>query len=125
VQGRNESNWVWSPQHVVDMHRPETWGYVQFSSGPPGTVAFRPDPSLPARRWLHEVYYAQREYRKTHDRWAATLLDLGTRASGAGLSSPALAVAGSLFEASVDLRLPDGKTERWHIRQDSLVWSGE
>jgi hypothetical protein len=125
VQGRNESNWVWSPQHVVDMHRPETWGYVQFSSGPPGTVAFRPDPSLPARRWLHEVYYAQREYRKTHGRWAATLLDLGTRASGAGLSSPALAVAGSLFEASVDLRLPDGKTERWHIRQDSLVWSGE
>lgn len=26
-----EYNWVWSPQGVIDMHRPELWGYVQFS----------------------------------------------------------------------------------------------
>jgi hypothetical protein len=25
-----EDNWVWSPQGVVDMHRPETWGWVKF-----------------------------------------------------------------------------------------------
>lgn len=25
-----EDNWVWSPQGVVDMHRPEQWGYVMF-----------------------------------------------------------------------------------------------
>ena len=25
-----EDNWVWSPQGVIDMHRPETWGYVRF-----------------------------------------------------------------------------------------------
>jgi hypothetical protein len=25
-----EDNWVWSPQGVVDMHRPATWGYVTF-----------------------------------------------------------------------------------------------
>ena len=25
-----EDNWVWSPQGVVDMHRPEKWGYVRF-----------------------------------------------------------------------------------------------
>ncbi len=29
--GAREDNWVWSPQHVIDMHRPATWGYVQFS----------------------------------------------------------------------------------------------
>jgi len=45
-----DANWVWSPQHVVDMHRPETWGYVQFSTGRPGSVPFAPDASLPARR---------------------------------------------------------------------------
>ena len=28
-----EDNWVWSPQGVIDMHRPEKWGYVQFSTG--------------------------------------------------------------------------------------------
>ncbi|APY11540.1 carbohydrate-binding family 9-like protein [Seonamhaeicola sp. S2-3] len=26
-----EYNWVWSPQNVVAMHQPETWGYVYFS----------------------------------------------------------------------------------------------
>ncbi|MGQ1909348.1 carbohydrate-binding family 9-like protein [Marinifilum sp. RC60d5] len=26
-----EHNWVWSPQGVIAMHQPETWGYVQFS----------------------------------------------------------------------------------------------
>lgn len=25
-----EDNWVWSPQGVVDMHRPERWGYFDF-----------------------------------------------------------------------------------------------
>jgi len=45
----------------VDMHRPEAWGYVQFSAAPPGTATLRPDPTLPARRWLSQVYYAERE----------------------------------------------------------------
>lgn len=27
---QNEDNWVWSPQGVVDMHRPEKWGVVEF-----------------------------------------------------------------------------------------------
>ena len=27
-----EDNWVWSPQGVIDMHRPQYWGYVQFSA---------------------------------------------------------------------------------------------
>ena len=25
-----EDNWVWSPQGIVDMHQPETWGFVRF-----------------------------------------------------------------------------------------------
>lgn len=28
--GSHEDNWVWSPQGVIDMHRPERWGYVVF-----------------------------------------------------------------------------------------------
>ncbi|MGB5500250.1 MAG: carbohydrate-binding family 9-like protein [Maribacter sp.] len=27
-----ESNWVWSPQMVINMHEPEKWGYVYFSN---------------------------------------------------------------------------------------------
>jgi hypothetical protein len=29
--GVREDNWVWSPQGVVDMHRPATWGRVIFA----------------------------------------------------------------------------------------------
>ncbi|HPF38289.1 MAG TPA: carbohydrate-binding family 9-like protein [Phycisphaerae bacterium] len=33
VSGVKEDNWVWSPQGVIDMHRPQHWGYVKFASG--------------------------------------------------------------------------------------------
>ena len=26
-----EDNWVWSPQGLIDMHRPEKWGFVRFA----------------------------------------------------------------------------------------------
>ncbi|MCB9857739.1 MAG: carbohydrate-binding family 9-like protein [Phycisphaerales bacterium] len=29
-----EDNWVWSPQGVIDMHRPRHWGYVRFRGEP-------------------------------------------------------------------------------------------
>jgi hypothetical protein len=32
IPGLKEDNWVWSPQGVVDMHVPDKWGYVRFSS---------------------------------------------------------------------------------------------
>jgi hypothetical protein len=121
--GLKEDNWVWSPQGVVNMHRPETWGYVQFSTARPGSVAFRKDPALPARRWLHEVYYAQREYRKGHQRWAKTLQELGVGpASADGLSGATLETTADLYQASIVLRLAAGETQRWNIRQDALVW---
>jgi hypothetical protein len=28
-----EHNWVWSPQGMIDMHQPERWGIVTFTSG--------------------------------------------------------------------------------------------
>ena len=29
-----EHNWVWTPQGVIDMHQPETWGVVRFGGVP-------------------------------------------------------------------------------------------
>jgi hypothetical protein len=114
-----EDNWVWSPQHVVDMHRPEQWGYVQFTARAPGAVTFMSDPSWPARAWLHRVYYAQRDHRKSHGRWATSIEELKLGGFPAELLEPALQIAGSVFEAHVNVH---GTGERWHIRQDSLVW---
>ena len=50
-----EDNWVWTPQHVVNMHAPERWGYVQFSTAEPGKATFKPDETGPARQLLHRI----------------------------------------------------------------------
>jgi hypothetical protein len=125
VAGTKEDNWVWSPQGVVDMHRPETWGYVQFSTAPPGKAAFRPDPAGPARHLLHAVYYAQQAYRKKHGNWAGTLAELGLDKLGhESLAGPIqLEVTRSLFEANVEVRRPKRGKECLHIRQDARVWT--
>jgi hypothetical protein len=49
LPGIREDNWVWSPQGVVDMHRPETWGRVTFA-GPPDVDHSRHGPNRIIRR---------------------------------------------------------------------------
>jgi hypothetical protein len=117
---RDEHNWVWSPQGVIDMHRPERWGIVQFSTAAPGTATFVPDPAQPARDYLHRIYYAQRDYRRQHKRYSNNLLGLGA-GLGEHLAEPRLEATRSTFEASVELRRPDGRRERWQIMHDAKI----
>ena len=118
VKGRPEHNWVWSPQGVIDMHRPERWGYLQFSTAEPGTAAFRPDPDWMVRDLLHRVYYAQRDYRKAHGRYAAAVADLGFKDVPRAV---AIETTRSGFEAS--LTVPGAKPRRWTITQDARIWA--
>jgi hypothetical protein len=119
VEGKPEANWVWSPQGVIDMHRPETWGYLQFSTAKAGTAAFRPDPTGPARHLLHRIYYAQRAYTLKNGVPARSLSDLGLAdlALPELVGPPRLESAGTLYEASVQMR--DGR--RCVIHQDARV----
>ncbi len=73
VKGKPEHNWVWSPQGVIDMHRPERWGYLQFSTAKPGSAAYRPDPDRQVRDALHRIYYAQRALRAKTGSFAESL----------------------------------------------------
>ncbi len=59
-----EYNWTWPEQGVINMHRPETWGYVQFSTGIAGseTVLFQEDPFFDLKMALMEVYYQEKEF---------------------------------------------------------------
>jgi hypothetical protein len=124
IEGRPEHNWVWSPQGAIDMHRPERWGYLQFSTARPGSVTLRPDPAQAARDVLHRIYYAQRAYHDKQKRWAPSLDALGL----AGLEHPSLLgppvleTTASLYEAHITLRRPDAAPRRWHIRSDARVW---
>jgi hypothetical protein len=81
MKDTREDNWVWSPQGIVDMHRPERWGYVQFSSAAPGTDKFVADASLAARDRLMEIYHHQKSFQAKNGRWAASLAELGLPAA--------------------------------------------
>lgn len=124
VPGTKEDNWIWSPPGIIDMHRPEKWGYVQFTRKPFGQAQFVPDPALPARNALQEIYYAQRDYEAKSHHWAASLdeLKLSPDFARGLVKAPTMKLTGDGFEATAEIKLPDGQNERWHIRQDARVW---
>lgn len=121
IAGTKEDNWVWSPQGLIDMHRPWKWGYVQFSSKTPGAAEFRTDPLLPARDWLHLICEAQNERRKSGREFAQSLAELGLTASsgGAFAGSTQMRATFSGFEAIVEIASP---RRRVHIREDWRCW---
>ena len=64
-----ENNWAWSPQGVIQMHQPETWGYVQFSKEYVGTTKaeFKKDLDFNLKMALMDIYFQQRRYyQKNH-----------------------------------------------------------
>jgi hypothetical protein len=114
-----EDNWVWSPPGIIDMHRPERWGYIQFSSAAPGTVKFQPDPSLPARDALMEIYHYQKDFFAKNAKYAASAAELGLKENAA-----AIRLIEGGFEASILAQI-GGKTCTLCTRQDSLLWEKE
>jgi hypothetical protein len=122
----HEDNWIWSPQGVVNMHRPETWGYVQFSTKRVGAKAkFVPDPTAKARYLLHKVLYAQEQYHLRHERYAERLEVLGLD----GLADETLAEPITMrttdagWEAVARLARKRRGTRSLHVRQDGKVWT--
>ena len=123
VPKRKEHNWVWSPQGAINMHLPERWGVLQFSTVEPGKATTRPDPGQPARDYLHRIYAGQAELREKRKPFAPRLGDLGVGPPSAAsrLSDPILEVTRTGFEASVELKRPDGKAQRWRIDHQARV----
>ena len=116
-----EDNWVWSPQGAIDMHMPERWGYVQFSSrlAGSGTDAFVEDPNESVKWGLRRLYYRQRAMRAATGRYAETLEALNDgRVSIDVPDSPVLQTTRSLYEISAK---GSGGT-LVHINQDGRVW---
>jgi hypothetical protein len=120
VKDKPEYNWVWSPQGVIDMHRPERWGYLQFNTATAGTVKFQADPDWSIRDLLHRAYYAQRIHHRKLGKYATEFVDLGLdREEGRKLR---LETIRSGFEVSADAtRKGDAKPRRLAITQDARI----
>jgi hypothetical protein len=117
-KGAVEDNWVWSPQGAINMHMPEQWGELLFSTARPGATLFRPDPSREVRRALFQVYEAQAKYRKAHDRWATAFNDLGLKWDG---SAPRIEATTTRYEAALDRRVGT-QMQKWRIDSESRIW---
>ena len=70
----HEYNWVWSPTGVINMHEPEKWGYVYFSSkkvGESDSFIIPPDEKI---KWeMYKLHRAQKKYYKQHKKWASSI----------------------------------------------------
>ncbi len=119
VKGKPEHNWVWSPQGAIDMHRPERWGYLQFSEKSQGPVEYRADPAQDVKDLLHEIYYAQQAYHKKHGRYAESAQELSVKHPN--LSVPVIKTTQRGFDATLEAAEPARKV--WGISNDSRLWS--
>ncbi len=76
----HEYNWVWSPMGVINMHEPEKWGYVYFSSKTVGQTDAFTIPQDERIKWeLFKLYRAQKAYSKTHGNWADSIEKLAIK----------------------------------------------
>lgn len=76
IPGQEADNWVWSPQHAVDMHRPENWGYMQFRThfdSAREDVGVPLDPAWNVRYLAFQLYYAQHAFQAASGRFAPRL----------------------------------------------------
>ncbi|HVI46729.1 MAG TPA: carbohydrate-binding family 9-like protein [Chitinophaga sp.] len=78
-QQRPEHNWVWSPQDIINMHAPERWGYLWFTTQTAGNgnVIFNVPATEDAKRYLWDIYHRQQQYKRAHGRFASTPKELG------------------------------------------------
>ncbi|MGF1585468.1 MAG: carbohydrate-binding family 9-like protein [Bacteroidales bacterium] len=118
-----EYNWVWSPQGVIDMHRPESWGFVQFSdlSAGQGKDDFVINPDEYIKFALREFYYLQLAYKRNNGIYALKQNDL-TRENikvNGKVFKPDFEVSRTRFKLSFPSN--DGKSS-WHIVEDGRIW---
>ena len=118
-----EDNWVWSPQGVIDMHRPEMWGILQFTREPVATpVVAAPIRGKAARDLVLTCYYAQKDYWRAHGRWAAGFDELGWSPEPlpAGVESPVFKSLPDGYRFSASFH-EHGHLHTWTITQNRLL----
>ncbi|HQK37456.1 MAG TPA: carbohydrate-binding family 9-like protein [Bacteroidales bacterium] len=118
-----EDNWVWSPIGAVDMHRPERWGFVQFSDilAGHGVQPFFFDPENEVKDELRKLYYAQREYALREGHYASSLRELKkSQLLFFPLAfNPELKSTFTLYEI---IASRTNSSWQWHIDQSGRVW---
>ena len=105
------------------MHRPETWGFLQFSDNEAGskTIPFNYNEDEDVKWELMKVYYAQRSYRQKTGKYADNIETL----KKAGLDADALKYIKNIETTASFFEARAARSESkfiWHINQNSKIW---
>jgi len=116
-----EDNWVWSPQGFIDMHRPESWGFLQFSDvvAGQGEEKFVVNPDELVKWELYTVYQAQYLYRQAKGHFAQSLSDLDQVGLPKLKYFQQMQVTTSLYEVIAASQQSEFK---WHINNEGRTW---
>jgi len=118
-----EDNWVWSPQGVIAMHQPETWGFLQFSEtiAGKGVDTYIPDPDNDVKWALRMLYYREKAYFEKNNSYTSDMKALGLENYKLNEKpfSPLIKMTFTEWEATMPSA--DGKA-LWHIVQDGRIW---
>ena len=123
----NEENWIWSPQGVINMHRPETWGYLQYSQKPVGStdVEFVEDQTAKARYLLFKILYAQEEYVRRNGKYAENLEELNMgKLKDRSLAGPIRMISKDRgYTATAKVKLAGGKIVTVNVSSNGRTWT--
>jgi Carbohydrate family 9 binding domain-like len=112
-----EDNWVWSPQGAIDMHRPERWGVLQFSTTTSDLPPVRPLDDWTDRLTLVSVWEAQQAYRQQHGRYASSPTELGVEHPGIVIEATTNQFDATLGYCRVDQELRWNR-QRWSVTNE-------
>lgn len=113
--GKNlpEDNWVWTPQYHINMHMPEYWGYMVFSTE---AGKFSNGWKLPADeriKWsLRNVYYMQNAYYSQHGSYAGEAALIGYPTGNPDLTVPDIMKTMTGYQAAIQ-----GESGYWVINE--------
>ncbi|NOU60656.1 carbohydrate-binding family 9-like protein [Marinifilum sp. JC070] len=107
-----EHNWVWSPQGVIAMHQPETWGYVEFSDQAVGEKSMSPKKDLdyPTKKELIRLYYLEKKMFKKYGKYFDKIT-----------SDHEISIETTSRQFLISIKGESGKN--WYINQESKIWS--
>jgi len=114
--------WAWSTHAVCNLHTPEMFGYVQFSKRSLGATQWQSDPLTDVRKYLMDIYIAQKDYFKKNDSYATRFNDLSIKSVkiNNAIIKPSISISDSGYETLIIIQTESGP-RKVSIYQDSKI----
>ncbi|KAK3749458.1 hypothetical protein QZH41_013436, partial [Actinostola sp. cb2023] len=124
IQGIPEDNWVWSPQHAINMHLPERWGFLQFSTDKVNATKFVETPNWPVYSSLVMLYDAEKKFIAINGYYTAnmSLLELPMALVSGDCHVKITVDVINTYKFSTTSQAEDPRLDIGHVRDDRLIW---